>query len=75
MPPAKGFFHRAVIESGPAVKMNALDYAVSVGDMFLAELGMKPDRITDVQMVPLERIMVAQGAVNGKLGAFIPGMI
>ena len=75
MPPAKGFFHRAVIESGPGVKMNALDYAAKVGDMFLAELGMKPDRITDVQMVPLERIMVAQGAVNSKLGAFIPGMI
>ena len=42
-----------MIESGPGVKMNALDYAAKVGDMFLAELGMKPDRITDVQMVPL----------------------
>jgi para-nitrobenzyl esterase len=75
MPPAKGFFHRAVIESGPGVRMNPLDYAIKVGDMFLAALDIKPDRIADIQTLPLERIMAAQGEVNRKLGAFIPGMI
>jgi para-nitrobenzyl esterase len=75
MPPAKGLFHRAVIESGPGVKMNSLDYATKVGDMVLAELGIKPDSIMDIQSLPLERIMAAQGAVNRKLGGFIPGMI
>jgi para-nitrobenzyl esterase len=75
MPPAKGLFRRAVIESGPGVRMNSLDYAVKVGDMFLAELSITPDRIADVQSIPLERIMAAQGAVNRKLGGFIPGMI
>ena len=75
MPPAKGLFHRAVIESGPGVRMNALDYAIKVGDMFLAELNVKPDRINDVQTIPLERIMAAQGEVSRKLGSFIPGMI
>lgn len=75
MPAAKGLFHRAVIESGPGVKMNALDHATMVGDMFLAELGVKPDRIADVQTIPLDRILAAQGAVNRRLGAFIPGMI
>jgi para-nitrobenzyl esterase len=75
MPPAKGFFNRAVIESGPGVKMNSLDYATKVGDMVVAELGIKPDSIMDMQSLPLERIMAAQGAVNRKLGGFIPGMI
>ena len=75
MPPAKGFFNRAVIESGPGVKMNSPDYATKVGDMVLAELGIKPDSIMDIQSLPLERIMAAQGAVNRKLGGFIPGMI
>ncbi len=75
MPPAKGLFHRAVIESGPGVRMNPLDYAIKVGDMFLAALDVKPDRITEIQTIPLERIMAAQGEVNRKLGAFIPGMI
>ena len=75
MPPAKGLFHRAIIESGPGVKMNSLDYATKVGDMVLAEAGIKPTRITDIQSLPLDRIMAAQGAVNRKLGGFIPGMI
>ena len=75
MPPAKGLFNRAVIESGPGVKMNSLDYATKVGDMVVAELGIKPDGVADIQSLPLERIMAAQGAVNRKLGGFIPGMI
>ena len=76
MPPAKGLFHRAIIESGPGVKMNSLDYATKVGDMVLAELGIKQlTGITDIQSLPLDRIMAAQGAVNRKLGGFIPGMI
>jgi len=75
MPPAKRLFNRAVIESGPGVKMNSLDYATKVGDMVLAELGIKPDSIMDIHSLPLERIMAAQGAVNRKLGGFIPGMI
>jgi len=75
MPAAKGLFHRAVIESGPGLKMNALEHATKVGDMFLAELGVTRDRISDLQTMPLDRIMAAQGAVNRKLGAFIPGMV
>jgi len=75
MPPAKGLFHRAVIESGPGVRMNGLEHATKVADMLLGELGMKADPITDIQTIPLERIMAAQGAVNRKLGSFVPGMI
>jgi len=75
MPAAKGLFHRAVIESGPGLKMNALDHATMVGDMFLAELGVTPERLADLQTIPLDRILAAQGAVNRKLGPFIPGMV
>ena len=75
MPPAKGLFNRAVIESGPGLKMNSLDYATRVGNMVLAELGIKPDGVADIQSLSLDRIMAAQGAVSRKLGGFIPGMI
>ena len=75
MPAAKGLFHRAVIESGPGVKMNALDHATRVADIFLAELSITRDRIAELQTIPIERIMAAQGAVNRKLGPFIPGMV
>jgi para-nitrobenzyl esterase len=75
MPSAKGLFHRAVIESGPGVRMNALDHATKVADMMLSELGVKADRVAEMQTIPLERILAAQGAVNRKLGSFVPGMI
>lgn len=75
MPSAKKLFHRAIIESGPGVLMNPLEHAIKVGDMFLAALGVKPDRIAELETIPLERIMAAQGEVNRKLGGFIPGMI
>jgi len=75
MPAAKGLFHRAVIESGPGVRMNSLDYAVQVGEMFLAELGLSPEEISAIETIPLDHIMHAQGEVNRKLGPFIPGMI
>ena len=44
MPPAKGLFHRAVIESGPGLRMVERDEAARVGKMFLDELGVKPER-------------------------------
>jgi len=75
MPAGKGLFHRAVIESGPGVRMNALDHATKVADMLLAELGVRADRVADIQTMPLEQILAAQGAVNRKLGPFVPGMI
>ncbi len=75
MPLAKGLFNRAVIESGPGLKMNSLDYATRVGDMVLAELGIKPNGVSEIQSLSLDRIMAAQGAINRKLGGFIPGMI
>ena len=55
--------------------MNSLDHAKKVGAMFLAELGVASDRILELQTISLERIMAAQGAVNRKLGPFLPGMI
>jgi para-nitrobenzyl esterase len=75
MPPAKGLFQRAVIESGPGLRMVDPEQAAKVGKMFLDELGVMPERITEIQAAPLERIMAAQGAVNRKLGPMTPGLI
>lgn len=75
MPAAKGLFHRAVIESGPGLRMVDRAEAAKVGKMFLDELGVKPERIADIHAVPLERIMAAQGAVNRKLPPMTPGLI
>ena len=75
MPAAKGLFHRAVIESGPGLRMMDRAQSAKVGKMFLDELGVKPERVADIQATPLERIMAAQGAVNRKLRPMTPGLI
>ena len=56
MPAAKGLFQRAVIESGPGLRMVDRAEAAKVGKMFLDELGIRPERIKDIQAAPLERM-------------------
>ncbi len=75
MPAAKGLFQRAVIESGPGLRMVDRAEGAKVGRMFLDELGVTPARVADIQTAPLERIMAAQGAVNRKLPPMTPGLI
>lgn len=75
VPAAKGLFHRAVIESGPGIFVNQRDHAEKVAQMFVAELGVGRGSIGELQTLPLDRIMAAQGAVARKLGFGTPGLI
>src|SRR5277367_443245 len=75
MPAAKDLFHRAVVQSGPGLKMNKLSHADQVAEMLLAELGLSRGQIREAQSVPVERIVAAQAAVQVKLGARVPGFI
>src|SRR5277367_4577658 len=40
MPAAKGLFHRAVVQSGPGLKMNKPEHGAKVAEMLLTELGL-----------------------------------
>jgi para-nitrobenzyl esterase len=73
-PPAKGLFHRAVIESGPGPKMMERDRATEIARMLLAEVDLDAKRASELQSLPLEKIMAAQFAVSAKLRGF-PGII
>ena len=75
MPAAKDLFHRAVVQSGPGLKMNKLSHANEVAEMLLAELGLSRGQVREAQSVPVERIVAAQAAVQIKLGARVPGFI
>jgi para-nitrobenzyl esterase len=66
-PPAKGLFHRAVIESGPGPKMMERARATEIAGMLLAEVGLDAKRVSELQSLPLEKIMAAQFAVSAKL--------
>ena len=73
-PPAKGLFHRAIIESGPGVKMLERNRATEIARMLLTEVGLDAKRLADLQTLPVEKIMAAQFAVSAKIGGF-PGII
>ena len=63
MPSAKGMFHRAVIESGPTIRLVERDQAIRVAGMLLAKLNVGKAQVRDLQKIPVERIMGAYFAV------------
>jgi para-nitrobenzyl esterase len=63
MPSAKGLFHRAVIESGPTIKLVERDQAIRVAEMLLAKLNVAKSNVRDLQKLPVDRIMSAYFAV------------
>jgi len=79
MPSAKGLFHRAIIESGAAVKVVDRDVAVRNSEQLLAKLGIDKKNVRALQKLPVEKIMAAYFAVvkdnsdvDPSLGGFSP---
>jgi para-nitrobenzyl esterase len=63
MPPAKGLFHRAVIESGATIKLVERDQATTVAEKLLAKLQVDKTRVRELQNLPAATIMAAYFAV------------
>ncbi len=57
MPSAKGLFHRAVIESGPTIKLVDKDQAIWIGDQVLKKAGLNKTQVRELQKLPLEQLM------------------
>jgi len=79
MPSAKGLFHRAIVESGAAVKVVDRDAAVRNAEQLLAKLGVEKTNARAMQKLPVEKIMAAYFAVvrdnpgvDPSLGGFSP---
>jgi para-nitrobenzyl esterase len=64
MPSAKGFFHRAIIESGPTISLVEQNQATRVAAELLAKLGLDKSKVRELQNLPVERIMSAYFAVT-----------
>lgn len=67
MPAARGLFHRAIIQSGPELRVNEPAYATELAEAVLKELGVAAGELEALQQMPLERIMAAQSAAMGKM--------
>jgi para-nitrobenzyl esterase len=63
MPSAKGLFHRAIVESGAAVKVVDRDVAVRNAEQLLGKLGIDKKNVRELQKLPVEKIMAAYFAV------------
>jgi para-nitrobenzyl esterase len=69
MPSAKGLFHRAIVESGAAVKGLSREAARKSTEAYLANLGLKPDQAGQLRTMPLEKLLAATAPAAGAPGA------
>ena len=65
MPSAKGLFHRAVIESGAALRGGEREDANKRAHALLKQLGISPGQARDLQKVPLDKLLAVSSKVTG----------
>ena len=59
MPPAKGLFHKAIIESGSALKGIHREDANKTTERILAKLGLQRNQVDELQKLPVDRLLSA----------------
>src|SRR6266851_6712135 len=63
MPAARGLFHKAIIQSGPAVEMMSRADATATATQVLAELGLATNQVNELRQIPAKRLLDAQMAI------------
>jgi para-nitrobenzyl esterase len=71
MPQAVGRIHRAIAESGLALKALTTDEATDAAQKLMAQLGVAPDQVDQLQQMPYQKILDAMAAMKGT-GRFAP---
>jgi len=69
MPAARGLFHRAIVQSGAAVRLRTTDRAAKLTDAVLRELGLGRSALAELQAVPMPRLKAAIEPALKALGA------
>jgi len=72
MPAAKGLFHRAIVESGAAVKGMSRDAANKSTEMYLAKLNLKPSDVGRLQTLSIDELLAPTASAAPVPG--VPGM-
>jgi len=63
-PAAKGLFHRAAVQSGSTLRLAEAADAEKAADQFLKKLGLTRARVAEIQRLPWEQLLEAQGGIN-----------
>ncbi|MEE9279144.1 MAG: carboxylesterase family protein [Myxococcota bacterium] len=74
MPLAQGLFHRAAIQSGPAVFLNDREAVRRLAELLLAELAVTREPLRSLQARPLAEILEAQAVVLRRVGRSAEGL-
>ena len=72
MPAAKGLFHRAIAQSGPFLKAMSREQASGITAAVLAQLGMEPKQVDQLQNIPVEQLANTINALPGGPLAIAP---
>jgi len=59
MPRAKGLFHKAIVQSGASIRFAERERTTRLAEAVLKHLGLRRDRLDDLQALPLERLQAA----------------
>lgn len=70
--PAQGLFHRVVVQSGSALRMDSQERARLKAKRLIEGLGIAPGQIDKIQQLPFADIQRAQGRAAAGLGQWRP---
>jgi para-nitrobenzyl esterase len=68
MPAARGLFHRAIVMSGAAIRLNERERAAKLAEAALSEVGLNGTQLAELQMLPFRRLLAAIGPAMKKVG-------
>jgi para-nitrobenzyl esterase len=74
MPGAKGLFHRAIVQSGPYLRMLSPDYSHEVAEKVLGELSITKTQVRKLQAVDPRRLSAAAVEVIRKMPKKAPSL-
>ena len=69
LPSAKGLFHKAIIQSGPAIQMANREDGSRTARQFLDALGLDAGNAAQLRKLPPQKLLAAQAAVQAKVSA------
>jgi para-nitrobenzyl esterase len=69
LPSAKGLFHKAIIQSGPAVQMANREDGTQTARQFLDALGLDAGTAAELRRLSPQKLLAAQAAVQAKVSA------
>ncbi len=74
MPEAQGLFHRAIVQSGSALRMDTADVGEERARFFLEALGLSAKQFNKALDLPAEQLLAAMNKAVAKFGQFRPTM-